>query len=159
MERLAALNPRTFVRDLPQFAFDQLRRLLDSVDDVAVAQPLNPPQTVPHPGTACEPVEAPFRELLLLLVRGDLATLINRLGGRNDGTVLPLSFWRALPNGALEGVKDAYWIAQTVVGFSKCATRGKQELRPVLKEIRRVALATTASQAYLAAVVSLIHED
>ncbi|KAI9172982.1 hypothetical protein H9P43_007113 [Blastocladiella emersonii ATCC 22665] len=64
---------------------------------------------------------------------------------------LPLSFWRAVPVGALDGVKDARWIAQAVV----VAMRKGDTACLIINQICRAAPKTVASPEYAEAMVAV----
>ncbi|KAI9152598.1 hypothetical protein H9P43_009430 [Blastocladiella emersonii ATCC 22665] len=85
------------------------------------------------------PVVPRLKQAFRFLFRAEPAASLAELG---PDTVLPLDFWELVPDGALDGVKDAKWLM-------KMARSTKHQLdadtaRAVFCELRHVAPVTTA---------------
>ncbi|KAI9173088.1 hypothetical protein H9P43_007219 [Blastocladiella emersonii ATCC 22665] len=69
---------------------------------------------------ACDTIAAPVLAMVHMLLRADLAGFLHVLaGGEAHGQAVPLSVWRAIDDGALDGATSAKWIARTVTEIGK----------------------------------------
>ncbi|KAI9173268.1 hypothetical protein H9P43_007399 [Blastocladiella emersonii ATCC 22665] len=166
--RLLAAFPRA-TREIPLPVVADLLGLLKSVPDLANARPTSaarlsqshtPSESAPC-RAACQAVKHPLRETVRQLADADLAGLLDVLAGDDDdGTTYPLAFWRAVPDGKLDRVRDATWVARAVVAAREHGVKvgDREGAREVVKEIRRVAGKMVAGAEYAEAMVAVLHE-
>ncbi|KAI9179172.1 hypothetical protein H9P43_005834 [Blastocladiella emersonii ATCC 22665] len=75
--------------------------------------------------------EFPERELIRALIRFDLGGLLTIIS--SDGCPTLLDFWRQVPDGALDTVRNAAWVKRAI---ASCAGKSGEEC---VKELKRVA--------------------
>ncbi|KAI9173056.1 hypothetical protein H9P43_007187 [Blastocladiella emersonii ATCC 22665] len=93
---------------------------------------------------ACETVARPALAVVRQLLRADLAGSLDVLAGTEaHGGLVPLSVWRAIDKGALDGVKDEDWLDAT---YEMVVAAGKVKPRRFLRELRRVAPKSVVSE-------------
>ncbi|KAI9179243.1 hypothetical protein H9P43_005927 [Blastocladiella emersonii ATCC 22665] len=80
----------------------------------------------------------PVRELLRLLARPDLSGLLTVLS--SSGCLTQAEFWRQVPDGALDAVRDAVWIRRVI---ASCTGEAGEEC---IEELKRVAPIGTSQQ-------------
>ncbi|KAI9173260.1 hypothetical protein H9P43_007391 [Blastocladiella emersonii ATCC 22665] len=130
----------------------------------AATTPIAPaPAACPVTATPCTKVDNPHLELVQLLICMDLDAMIRKFSGAaGNGTgdtanekPPPPAFWRAVPDGALDGVRHAAWIARAVHELKVGGKLSQVEAQAAIRDIRRVAPIAVASREFADAMVAI----